>query len=423
MPLMDPIGLALENFDAVGLYRTHENGVPIDASGAVPGAPAWSTARWSWCSKLATRWRRPRPALPATGWRWRYGRTLAAAEDDVPAGYGADQAFAASGYNVRQLLLALTQTDASCTAAASDAHGKFRLAPQDVLRGAGSIAIALPWLEIMGPAARARRRRARAALCGRVQARRHRARPLHPHRHRDRLHARPDPRSRSSRCRDTLLVIDGLDMKSAMGEQHQAGIVALLTGTPQRDGGSGYAGGPVDRSGDRHAHLRAASKPPGQHPAGRALGHRQVEGAPAPINALNYEDNASFNPIPPRLAPAQIFDDLFGSRGARRRPARPTPASRARSPSSTTWAGATQTLAARLGAADRQKLEQHLTKLREIEQAASTAPPASPAVRLHGARPGRHLGLQPAHRPERRRRPARSWTAGPTPPSPRSAST
>jgi hypothetical protein len=31
--IMDPIGLSLENFDAVGAWRTSENGTPIDASG------------------------------------------------------------------------------------------------------------------------------------------------------------------------------------------------------------------------------------------------------------------------------------------------------------------------------------------------------------------------------------------------------
>jgi hypothetical protein len=30
---MDPLGLALENFDAVGAWRTHDAGEPIDASG------------------------------------------------------------------------------------------------------------------------------------------------------------------------------------------------------------------------------------------------------------------------------------------------------------------------------------------------------------------------------------------------------
>jgi hypothetical protein len=31
--IMDPIGLALENFDAVGAWRTRDGGKPIDASG------------------------------------------------------------------------------------------------------------------------------------------------------------------------------------------------------------------------------------------------------------------------------------------------------------------------------------------------------------------------------------------------------
>ena len=35
--ITDPIGLTLENFDAVGAYRTSENGAPIDASGALDG--------------------------------------------------------------------------------------------------------------------------------------------------------------------------------------------------------------------------------------------------------------------------------------------------------------------------------------------------------------------------------------------------
>ena len=34
--LMDPIGLATENFDAVGRFRTLEDGVPVDASGGLP---------------------------------------------------------------------------------------------------------------------------------------------------------------------------------------------------------------------------------------------------------------------------------------------------------------------------------------------------------------------------------------------------
>ncbi len=46
--LMDPVGFALENYDAVGRWRTAEDGKPIDARAGCPTAassrasPAWS---------------------------------------------------------------------------------------------------------------------------------------------------------------------------------------------------------------------------------------------------------------------------------------------------------------------------------------------------------------------------------------------
>jgi hypothetical protein len=42
---MDPIGLGLENFDAVGAYRTMDNGLPIVASGELPGPVRFSSAK------------------------------------------------------------------------------------------------------------------------------------------------------------------------------------------------------------------------------------------------------------------------------------------------------------------------------------------------------------------------------------------
>ena len=33
---MDPVGFAMENYDAVGRWRTTEDGKPIDASGGLP---------------------------------------------------------------------------------------------------------------------------------------------------------------------------------------------------------------------------------------------------------------------------------------------------------------------------------------------------------------------------------------------------
>jgi len=34
--IMDPVGFALENFDAVGRWRTYEDGLPVDVSGGLP---------------------------------------------------------------------------------------------------------------------------------------------------------------------------------------------------------------------------------------------------------------------------------------------------------------------------------------------------------------------------------------------------
>ena len=34
--VMDPVGFAMENFDAIGRWRTKDSGVAIDASGALP---------------------------------------------------------------------------------------------------------------------------------------------------------------------------------------------------------------------------------------------------------------------------------------------------------------------------------------------------------------------------------------------------
>jgi hypothetical protein len=39
---IDPLGFGLENFDAIGAWRTHETGFPIDPSGGLPGGKSFS---------------------------------------------------------------------------------------------------------------------------------------------------------------------------------------------------------------------------------------------------------------------------------------------------------------------------------------------------------------------------------------------
>jgi hypothetical protein len=41
---MDPVGFALENYDAVGRWRTSDSGAAVDASGALPDGTKFSGA-------------------------------------------------------------------------------------------------------------------------------------------------------------------------------------------------------------------------------------------------------------------------------------------------------------------------------------------------------------------------------------------
>jgi hypothetical protein len=105
---LDPLGFALENFDPVGQYRTQENGVTIDASGNVPGTNGTVNGPVELVQKLAEA--AETQACFASHWLdFAYGRTLG--PDDQCAQSSVNVAFQQSGYNVKQMLLALTQTD------------------------------------------------------------------------------------------------------------------------------------------------------------------------------------------------------------------------------------------------------------------------------------------------------------------------
>ena len=114
---LDPVGLALENYDAVGRYRTTEratiDGVtydtPIDASGSVPGVAGTAAGPVELVRLLASS--EEMQSCFATNWmQFAYGRVLDG-QDDCNR-QTVQVAFKNGNYNVKQLLLALTQTDA-----------------------------------------------------------------------------------------------------------------------------------------------------------------------------------------------------------------------------------------------------------------------------------------------------------------------
>ena len=252
---------------------------------------------------------------------------------------------------------------------------KFRISRRTVLKGAGGIAIGLPWLEAM--------------VSGR-RGRAHAAPPTTPAR---RFVAVYQPggtvRSRYTPTgtetapvlspilapfepvKDKILIVDGVDMKSAVGEQRQSGIIAWLTGSVQAIGaGSGYAkdGPSIDQV--LAPILSAGKKKPNLYMAIR-WGTGKSHGVVSPMNISSFELAAPYAPRPPALDPVVIWADLFGGLGG----------------DAATWDKSMldfvdrryAKLSTRLGAADRQRLDGHLTRLREIEArvavAARCAPP------------------------------------------------
>jgi hypothetical protein len=114
---MDPLGLALENYDAVGRFRTTERTVidnvtydtPIDPSGSVPGVEGTANGPVELVRLLASS--EEVQNCFATSWmQFAYGRVLD--ERDDCNRQTVQGSFKLAGYDVKKLLLALTDSDA-----------------------------------------------------------------------------------------------------------------------------------------------------------------------------------------------------------------------------------------------------------------------------------------------------------------------
>ncbi|MEO5769828.1 MAG: DUF1592 domain-containing protein, partial [Polyangia bacterium] len=109
--LTDPIGLGLENFDAVGRWRDKENGKVIDASGEVTGT---ADGKFNGPMELARKLSTNEAVASCVVQKWftyGYGREPAATEDACSVDQ-LNREFVASGYKIRDLIVALTKTQA-----------------------------------------------------------------------------------------------------------------------------------------------------------------------------------------------------------------------------------------------------------------------------------------------------------------------
>lgn len=256
----------------------------------------------------------------------------------------------------------------------------FRLNRRTVLRGLGSVAIALPWLEIMEPVAKAQTlpktpQRFLAVFTpgGTVVDNLSGVNKWRP----SGTEAAPilspilaplKPMMDAKK----LLIVDGLDMTSKHGEQHQAGIIAWLTGNGQKDGTvtatTGTTSYAVSPSLDQvlATRISAGKKQISSIEMAVRWGTGKAHGLLSPISCANFEDNAKASPIAPKIDPVQIFKDLFGSLGTTGDPV--ADAKKARKKSILDHVlGEYSSLVPKLGTADRSTLQQHLDKLRDIE--------------------------------------------------------
>jgi hypothetical protein len=110
--IMDPIGFAFEEFDAVGAYRTTEQGKPIDSTGNMvlaSGEPLTFKNAVDMARALA----QSNQVRDCVARQWmRYLTRRTEAPGDQVSLQQAEDAFKKSSYDIRELLVALTRTHA-----------------------------------------------------------------------------------------------------------------------------------------------------------------------------------------------------------------------------------------------------------------------------------------------------------------------
>lgn len=103
---LDPPGYLFENFDAIGAWRTKDNGYPIDASGDLDGKPLANARELA--DALATE---PRVGRCMVKQLYRHALGRLDESGEKPALEAIHAKFAASGFRFRELVVALVTND------------------------------------------------------------------------------------------------------------------------------------------------------------------------------------------------------------------------------------------------------------------------------------------------------------------------
>ena len=110
--LMDPIGFGFESYDAVGQFITKEAGKPIDSSGEVVGSKD-ADGKFNGAVELADRLATSEEVRACVVTQWfNYGHGRTTTTEDSCTIQQLRTTFASANYDVKALLIGLTQTDA-----------------------------------------------------------------------------------------------------------------------------------------------------------------------------------------------------------------------------------------------------------------------------------------------------------------------
>jgi hypothetical protein len=109
--LIDPIGFAFENYDAIGRYRTEDRGLPIDANGALNGTDV--DGPFNGVAELSTILSQSDQVRSCAARQWfRYVMQRFDQPSDACSTAPVIDAFAASGYRWSSLQTSVIQTPA-----------------------------------------------------------------------------------------------------------------------------------------------------------------------------------------------------------------------------------------------------------------------------------------------------------------------
>jgi hypothetical protein len=109
---IDPVGFAFENYDAIGAYRTTDQGKPVDATGTVK-LPSGTELKFGNAIELAAQLPRLPEVQQCVASQWmRYMLGRREVDGEAPSLKVAEDVFAKSSFSLRELLVALTRTRA-----------------------------------------------------------------------------------------------------------------------------------------------------------------------------------------------------------------------------------------------------------------------------------------------------------------------